>query len=328
MRRDIGCSTSRAGSALAHPLFWAALALLAVNDHVLKGAQLLPGAVTGKLSDFAGMLVAPIVLAALLRLRSRAGRAIAIVTVAAGFSAVKLSRPMADALELLTSYTPLPWRVCCDPTDLVALSVLPLTWWLMDRNFEPGPRPRLFACLRAAGLVLGIFACAATLPPPGELIGTVFLLNGTTATQFLRLYRIASPLDCGKNLDDPAQRPGADAFVLRSCPALASAEILPLAPVWTSRDAGVPASDDPHTGRPICDAVLLQAEGLGPTVITWNGVDSLAADKGEFAERAKSEQGLILERAGERLFIQGTSLVHVLPAGFQPAPADCPGGGQ
>ncbi len=324
MRRDIGCSTSRAGSALAHPLFWAALALLAVNDHVLKGAQLLPGAVTGKLSDFAGMLVAPIVLAALLRLRSRAGRAIAIVTVAAGFSAVKLSRPMADALELLTSYTPLPWRVCCDPTDLVALAVLPLTWWLMDRNLEPGPRPRLFACLRAAGLVLGIFACAATLPPPGELIGTVFLLNGTTQNQDLRLYRLAGPLDCSRTIDEPTQWPGADAFVLQSCPTLAPGKVLPLDQMWMDRDAATPSNYDPETGRPTCDAVLLQAAGLRPVVVTWNGLRSMVADRGQFAAEAKSQQGLILERAGDRLFIAETSLVHVLPAGFEPAPADCP----
>src|SRR5690606_12557634 len=36
---------------LRHPRFWAALALLVVNDHALKGAGVLPGALTGKLSD-------------------------------------------------------------------------------------------------------------------------------------------------------------------------------------------------------------------------------------------------------------------------------------
>ena len=38
---------------LFHPVTLAALALLVVNDRVLKGA--LPGAVTGKLSDVAGL---------------------------------------------------------------------------------------------------------------------------------------------------------------------------------------------------------------------------------------------------------------------------------
>jgi len=321
-------STSQAGSGLGHSLFWAALALLLLNDHVLKGAHVLPGVLTGKLSDFAGMIVAPVVLAALFRVRGRSGRMTVLASVAAVFATVKLSRPMADALEWLTTYTPLPWRIWCDPTDLVALSVLPLTWWLMARESGPTPDPRvrLVACVRAAGLVLGIFACAATQPAVGDPVGTVFLLNGTTTRQSLRLYRLSGPLDCARNLDDPAQRPGADAFFLRSCPAPASGEILALDQVSTNRDASASISYDPYNGRPPCDAVLLQAEGLEPVVIAWNGLKSLAADDGEFADRAKSEQGLVLERAGERLFIQGTSLVHVVPAGFAPAPTDCPNG--
>jgi hypothetical protein len=56
----------RAG--LAHPAWWLALALLALNDHVLKGAGLLPAWLTGKLSDVAGLVVAPVLLAALLML--------------------------------------------------------------------------------------------------------------------------------------------------------------------------------------------------------------------------------------------------------------------
>ena len=43
--------------ALRHPAFVAALLMLVVNDHVLKGAGLLPGAVTGKLSDLAWIIL-------------------------------------------------------------------------------------------------------------------------------------------------------------------------------------------------------------------------------------------------------------------------------
>ena len=39
----------RRWSALQHPLWWGALALLLVNDHLLKGAGLLPSFLTGKL---------------------------------------------------------------------------------------------------------------------------------------------------------------------------------------------------------------------------------------------------------------------------------------
>ena len=57
--------------ALLTPTWVAALALLVANDHWLKGSGMLPGVVTGKLSDFAGMIVAPVLLAALLRVRSK-----------------------------------------------------------------------------------------------------------------------------------------------------------------------------------------------------------------------------------------------------------------
>jgi hypothetical protein len=49
----------------------AALALLVLNDHVLKHAGVLPGWLTGKLSDFAGLYVAPALLASLLRVSTR-----------------------------------------------------------------------------------------------------------------------------------------------------------------------------------------------------------------------------------------------------------------
>ena len=45
----------RPSRALLHPLWLGSLALLVLNDHVLKGAGLLPGVLTGKLSDFAGV---------------------------------------------------------------------------------------------------------------------------------------------------------------------------------------------------------------------------------------------------------------------------------
>lgn len=47
-----------------HPLPLAALVLLAVNDHLLKGAGLLPKWVTGKLSDIGGLFFFPLLLTA------------------------------------------------------------------------------------------------------------------------------------------------------------------------------------------------------------------------------------------------------------------------
>ncbi|HEX4811200.1 MAG TPA: hypothetical protein VFV66_00410 [Nonomuraea sp.] len=53
---------------LCHPVTVTGVIVLPVNDHLLK--QLWPGSVTGKLSDVAGLLVAPPLLALLLRRRA------------------------------------------------------------------------------------------------------------------------------------------------------------------------------------------------------------------------------------------------------------------
>src|SRR5690242_20127817 len=53
--------------ALLHPLPLAAVAVLAINDHLLKGAGVLPGWLTGKLSDIAGLFFFPLLLTALAR---------------------------------------------------------------------------------------------------------------------------------------------------------------------------------------------------------------------------------------------------------------------
>ena len=57
------------GRWLGHPATVIALLVLVVNDHVLKAAY--PGWVTGKLSDAAGLVLAPPLLAAVLGLRGR-----------------------------------------------------------------------------------------------------------------------------------------------------------------------------------------------------------------------------------------------------------------
>jgi hypothetical protein len=51
------------GSGLVHPLALLGIGVLLLNDHVLKAAM--PGVITGKLSDFAGLLFFPLLLQAL-----------------------------------------------------------------------------------------------------------------------------------------------------------------------------------------------------------------------------------------------------------------------
>lgn len=134
-----------AAAALLHPATLAAMAVLAVNDHVLKAAW--PGVVTGKLSDLAGLAffpLLPVVAAELSGWIRRPVWAVAWSAAATGaaFAAIKLTAAGADAYRALgglaqwpahavvalATGAPLPSvepvAVARDPWDLLALAAL------------------------------------------------------------------------------------------------------------------------------------------------------------------------------------------------------------
>ena len=57
---------------LLHPAAFGAIVLLVLNDHIFKAA--FPGPITGKLSDVAGLIIAPLVLVALVEVALWAAR--------------------------------------------------------------------------------------------------------------------------------------------------------------------------------------------------------------------------------------------------------------
>jgi hypothetical protein len=194
-------------SSLGHPFWWAALALLLVNDDLLKGRHIVPGWLTGKLSDFAFLIVAPTLLAALLPLALRGRRTLALMTVVGVFVAADLSPTASDAIVALAARVGLRWRLWPDVTDLVALGVLPLTIWLMRRS----PAARRGAAFRAgeparhrrerAGVVLGAIACLATSAPLRALYAP-FLVNRTAGVADVRITWVLTKVDCATSLDD------------------------------------------------------------------------------------------------------------------------------
>jgi hypothetical protein len=146
-----------AGELLA-PIPLAALVLLAVNDHLLKGSGALPGWMTGKLSDLAGLLFFPLLCTALLDLAllvaARLGApvdftlrrwklAAACAGSAALFTAIKLSPAAAGALERLLAAAGIPSRIVSDPTDLLALPMVALAYYLGRREIARVPLGRL-----------------------------------------------------------------------------------------------------------------------------------------------------------------------------------------
>ena len=158
------------GEAL-HPIPLAAVALLAVNDWVLK-PRLGPGAVTGKLSDLAGLVFAPVVLSAaiglVLHVAARLGarvdpslsrrRLIAcIAATGAVFTAVKLDPAAARMLAAVISHLGRPAAITLDRTDLACLPALAVAWWIGRDELRRVPlgRPAAIHRLgRAAGPAL------------------------------------------------------------------------------------------------------------------------------------------------------------------------------
>jgi len=111
------------GAWLGHPVTVVALLVLVVNDHVLKAAY--PGVVTGKLSDAAGLVLAPPLLALLVR-----RPAAALWSVAVGFSLVKSSGYAAALASDVWSVVHGPSSVIrADWPDLRTLPFLGVAWW-------------------------------------------------------------------------------------------------------------------------------------------------------------------------------------------------------
>jgi hypothetical protein len=131
------------GEAL-HPVTLAAVLVLAANDWALK-PRFGPSAVTGKLSDLAGLVFAPVVLSAaiglVLHLAARLGarldpslsrRRLMLCTLATGavFAAVKLDPTCARLLADLLSRFGRPAAIYLDPSDLLCLPALALAVWI------------------------------------------------------------------------------------------------------------------------------------------------------------------------------------------------------
>jgi hypothetical protein len=175
-RRPPGAALAWAG----HPGTLLGLLLLVVNDHLLKREW--PGPVTGKLSDVAGMLVAPPLLAVALALTRRRSSdrqaAVALALTGAGFLLAKTSAAGARTASQLWSLTGVPTRILADPTDLLALPVLAVAWLLWRTARQ---RPAILPGGRRTRALLAV---------PLLVAATVATAPGRMATQ--QTYVVAS----------------------------------------------------------------------------------------------------------------------------------------
>ncbi|MFN0252305.1 MAG: hypothetical protein ACKV2T_35850 [Kofleriaceae bacterium] len=138
------------------PVMLLAIALLIINDQFLK--QAMPGVLTGKLSDVAGLIFFPILLvAALEHIKVRTShRTVAFAAIATGvvFASIKTLPFAGDVYRVGLAALQWPFRALLavvagdavpglhrvqltqDPTDLIALPALLVPVWLAKRVMD------------------------------------------------------------------------------------------------------------------------------------------------------------------------------------------------
>lgn len=193
-------ATSDLASPLLHPIALASIAVLLVNDHVLKAVA--PGPLTGKLSDLAGLIFFPLLLASLAELALGSGyRRIVLATSITAtllvFAVVKSTVGGAEAVGLalgavqwvvmlgpLRDAALVPAVVVADKTDLLVMPVSVIAWWIGAGRRPPHPRSpintarRQSAAASAALIVAGLASMATSQVPAtvsAEVVSKVHL---------------------------------------------------------------------------------------------------------------------------------------------------------
>ena len=250
--------------ALLTPAWLLSLAALGVNDHLLKGAALLPGALTGKLSDLAGMLVAPALFAAVTGVRTRRGLALCHLAVGAVFAAINLSSEAAAAWSALMGLVAAPWKITVDPTDLLVLPALALSYRAltpaMTRPVPPAAVRALEGGVAAAGVALSV-ATSPSEPWDMEpwyepIFADVYLYNASETDLVVRVRELR---------DDVAL----DCFEVESAPGqLLSDGLFGEATSWTLPPGTTAPARDQEREAP-CHAVVLEIDGAAPALLFW-----------------------------------------------------------
>lgn len=268
-------------SRLLHPVFLVALLALLLNDHLWKGAALLPGWLTGKLSDFAGLVVAPVLSASLVSCRWVRLRVLAFMLPVVLFASINIFPRFALSWDaawsfLLRGMTGMSYRSVSDLTDLLALAILPLAGWLA---FAPSHscgklrRWRLAAPVRLLERVVAsaaLLACLATSAPPEPTFAAAYLYNTTQVELRIRVRYFEGAWPCEETVIDSQSLLVDGAFGKPTRVILDPLDSIVL--------DGVVLRTSPER-KPQCGAVLLEIPGLALTLVTWRDLEAIDTAK-------------------------------------------------
>lgn len=265
-------------SLLSSPVFVASVALLLLNDHLLK--SMWPGLVTGKLSDIAGVAMVAIALTAL------TGRPTpAAVATAIAFALLKTAPQVAEFLAPV-----LGGRTRTDPTDLVALAVLLPVWRLAGKRQVTTSRSAWAVPVRVTVVGAAVFATTATSCADEGVAGLAVAPDGTIVTDSYPTYVSRDGgLSWTEEVTDWPGRDGGRCFEDGVCVTLETGDGATIestdGTVRLDRAASEVAGLD-ALGRPSCfasvlgDVVVVDAEGVEYVVVAMGWLGVLRAERG------------------------------------------------
>ncbi|MGH1344022.1 MAG: hypothetical protein ACRBN8_20860 [Nannocystales bacterium] len=246
--------------ALLHPVWLGAVAMLAINDHLLKGSGLVPGWFAGKLSDVVGLFAAPLLLAVLVRVRSRRGWAFAHVGIGAVFSAIQVSPVAADTWSGLMGMVGFPWSITSDLTDLLTLPALAISYVFVPRMAAQRVAHHVTGEVAVASA--GMLCCVATSqvqePFFGSFEADTYIHNANEFDIVLRIRPLkeSAEFDCDLVEEDPARYLRDALFDDAQSWTLAADATMPVLELW----------DRPMRS---CHAAWIDADNLAPSVVFW-----------------------------------------------------------
>lgn len=293
-----------------YELAWCgALLLLVINDHVLKRALILPPVVTGKLSDFAGLFVAPVLLAVLgsrLGLAGVAPRLVSFFVITSVFVAVKLSSAAARILEQVLASGGVVWKLWVDPTDLIALVVLPFAWRAADelgRVRARGMRLRLHALAAA----LGGLGCLATSAEWQTVYTVAYLANMTPGKRTVMVFHMPVLPECADPTSTASTLSAAD-FEPAFCSTLDPGAVVPLDRAFAGFD-----STYRELYEATCRFAVLRVAGVPDSLVAWRDEDpvELRFAHLEWNDLLVDDNAVVLEQAGKELTLTGSDRVQL-----------------
>lgn len=257
--RTGGSARRQRVTVLAHPVSVALLAIWAVNDHVWKDE--FGSWWTGKLSDLAGMVVFPLLIAVAINRWTRRPMELAIAFTASFFTAINVFAPADVATEWLLSLI-VNSRLTMDPTDLVVLPALTGAWWLWNRPAQTLRRLRTAWGRVMFGVGVAITLATSQLPSFTENVsGTVTL----TAEQPTVVIPIELTLDGDPASEKELNRLG----TMVSFTSLASVDVVSASGTSSLVDIVVEPRTDRAPGSADVE-VTLRDKQFAPVIADWD----------------------------------------------------------